>query len=166
MSIGPERAKLRQYLQGARHDATSDAGLNWFSSGEFLDTVSQAMIAGAKTAAGDKTSGKGLSGVTAKAVLEAFQVSAESMQEKSAKIQAAGTALQETAEVMRKAEEAEAKMAVLEEPAAYTPPTYSPGYTPTSEQITAEGDKRAAANAKMDTYNAQKAEQELSLIHI
>jgi len=58
MSIGPERAKLRQYLQGARHDATSDAGLNWFSSGEFLDTVSQAMIAGAKTAAGDKTSGK------------------------------------------------------------------------------------------------------------
>ena len=102
MSIGPERAKLRQYLQGVRHEATSAAGVNWEYNGEFLDKVSQAMIAGAKTVTGDKSAdGKGLSGVTAEAVLAAFDASAKSMQAKAVKIRAAGTALKETAEVMR-----------------------------------------------------------------
>ena len=82
------------------------------------------------------------------------------MEEKATKIRAAGEALRETSEVMRQAEVAEANMTVLDQPPAYTPPNYSPGYSPTAEEIKAEGDKRSAANARMSTYNTQRAEQE------
>ncbi|HEV2797759.1 MAG TPA: hypothetical protein VGV65_09075, partial [Nocardioides sp.] len=160
MSIGPERARLRQYLQGARHEATDGAGSNWSTSADVLGMTADAMKEGmAKVREGNGTDG-GLGGVTALAILDAFQVSAESMKDKSVKIIAAGEALRETADVIRKAEDAEAKMAVLEQPPAYSPPTYSHGYVPTPDEIKAEGDKQSAANARMTTYTTQRAEQE------
>lgn len=154
MSIGPDRAKLRTYLAGNKHGPTDDAGANWVLSGDLLADTATAMRKGAEKVRDGNGTSDGLSGETAKAVLAAFATSATSMQEKGTKIRTAGEALQATAEVMRKAEEAEAKMAVLEQPDAYTPPSHSPGYQPTSKEITAEGVKRSTANDK------------LSLIHI
>ena len=37
MTDGPERARLRSYLSGAKHEATDAAGQNWRSCGEILE---------------------------------------------------------------------------------------------------------------------------------
>ena len=132
MSIGPERARLRQYLQGAtpRCHRRRRAQLAHQRRDARHRRRRDDARASTKVRGGEDGDGSGLSGATADAVLAAFETSATSMQEKAVKIRAAGEALQETAEVMRQAEEAEAKMAVLEQPPAYSPPTYSPGAPP------------------------------------
>ena len=146
MTDGPERARLRSYLSGAKHEATDAAGQNWRSCGQILEETAAALRKGAtKVSEGDGKKG-GLSGVTADAVLAAFQASAESMQEKGTRLVTAGDTLRDTALVMGNARAAEAGMADLNQPAAYTPPTHNPGYTPTPEEIQAEGNKRQAAN--------------------
>ena len=86
MTDGPERARLRSYLSGAKFDATDAAGKNWRLCGQVLEETANALRKGAtKVREGDGKNG-GLSGVTADAVLAAFQASAESMQEKGTRL--------------------------------------------------------------------------------
>jgi hypothetical protein len=123
MTDGPERARLRSYLSGAKFDATDAAGKNWRLCGQVLEETANALRKGAtKVREGDGKNG-GLSGVTADAVLAAFQASAESMQEKGTRLVTAGETLRDTALVMGNAQAAEAGMADLNQPAPYTPPT-------------------------------------------
>jgi hypothetical protein len=160
MAHGPERARLISYLQGAKHESTDAAGDNWVFSGKLLEQTATAIRMGAKKVRDGDGDEDGLSGVTAQAVLDAFTASAESMQEKGVRVQAAGEALKDTAKVIKHAQQAEKNMTELQEPAAYTPPTYSPGYQPTPEEITTEGNKRQAANADREAYNTARAQQE------
>lgn len=160
MTHGPERARLRQYLSGAKHEATDAAGENWRLSGILLQETARHMRENAQRVRdGDGTDG-GLSGVTAQAVLEALHASAASMQDKGTRLVAAGEVLNAAARVMRNAQAAEAGMTDLQQPAAYSPPNYSPGYTPTPQEIQAEGDKRQAANQQMAAYTSARAQQE------
>jgi hypothetical protein len=160
MTHGPERARLRQYLSGAKHEATDSAGENWRTCGILLQDTARAIRDGAKKVRDGDGTDDGLSGVTAQAVLDAFHASATSMQDKGTRLVAAGDVLTDAARVMRNAQAAEAGMADLQQPEAYTPPNYSPGYTPTAEQIKAEGDKRQDANQKMADYNTARTRQE------
>lgn len=160
MTHGAERERLRSYLAGARHEATLEAGTNWVQSGELLKATAEAIRKGAETARDGNGTDRGFSGVTAQAILDALTTSAASMEEKSAKVVVAGQALVDTAEAVSKAEAAEAAMTDLEQPPAYTPPTYSPGYQPTPEQISAEGNKREDAQQKMAAYQTARAQQE------
>ena len=72
MTDGPERARLRSYLSGAKVEATDAAGTNWRSCGQILEETAAALRMGAlRVRDGDGKRG-GLSGVTAEAVLAAF----------------------------------------------------------------------------------------------
>lgn len=160
MTLGPERARLRQYLSGAKHEATDAAGENWRTCGILLQDTARAIRDGAKKVRDGDGTDDGLSGVTAQAVLDAFHASATSMQDKGTRLVAAGEVLNDAARVMRNAQTAEAGMTDLQQPAAYSPPSYSPGYTPTPQEIQAEGDKRQAANQQMAAYSSARAQQE------
>jgi len=160
MTDGPERARLRSYLSGAKVEATDAAGNNWRSCGQILEETAAALRMGAlRVRDGDGKQG-GLSGVTAEAVLAAFQASAESMQEKGTRLVTAGDTLRDTSQVMSRAQAAEAAMADLDQPPAYTPPTRDAGYTPTPEDIQAEATKRQAAHQERAAYDAARAQQE------
>lgn len=162
MTDGPERARLRTYLTGAKDEASDLAGDNWRFCGDILKDTASALRRGAKQirdGEGDGAEG-GLSGMMADALLSAFEASSASMEDKGTRLVAGGDALRDTAQVMRQAKAAEASMADLNQPPAYKAPTPSPGAPPTPEEIHAEAGKRQAANQEMAAYNTARAEQE------
>ncbi len=102
----------------------------------------------------------GLSGMMADALLAAFEDSSSSMEEKGTRLVGGGDALKDAARVMSNAKTAEAGMADLQQPPAYTAPTPLPGVPPTPKEIQAEATKRHAANQEMAAYNTARAQQE------
>lgn len=162
MTDGPERARLRTYLTGAKDEASDAAGDNWRFCGIVLQDTAEALRRGARKireGEGDGQEG-GLSGMMADALLAAFEASSTSMEEKGTRLVGGGDALKDTARVMANARTAEAGMADLQQPPAYTPPTPVPGVQPTPQEIHAEAGKRQAANQEMAAYNAARAQQE------
>jgi hypothetical protein len=162
MTDGPERARLRTYLTGAKDEASDLAGENWRQCGSILADTAEALRRGARQIRDGEGEGQdgGLSGMMADALLAAFEASSSSMEEKGTRLVAGGAALKDTARVMRNAKTAEAGMADLQQPPAYTAPTPMPGLPPTPEEIQAEATKRQAANQEMAAYNAARAQQE------
>ena len=75
------------------------------------------------------------------------------MQTKSDVLTNGGTALGDVAGKMITGRGVLEGLADLQEPPAYTPPTYSPGIQPTEAQIKADGEARAASNAQHEQFN-------------
>ena len=148
MTDGVERARLRTYLTGAQAETSDLAGENWRQCGKILADTAEALRKGAtqiRDGEGDGQDG-GLSGMMADALLAAFEDSSSSMEEKGTRLVGGGDALKDAARVMSNAKTAEAGMADLKQPPAYTAPTPLPGLPPTPEEIQAEAGKRHAAN--------------------
>jgi hypothetical protein len=162
MTDGPERARLRTYLTGAKDEASDLAGDNWRYCGNILKETAFALRLGAtkiRDGEGDGQEG-GLSGMMADTLLAAFEASSASMEDKGTRLIGGGDALKDTARVIANAKTAEAGMADLQQPPAYTAPTPVPGVPFTPEEIKAEATKRQAANQEMAAYNAARAQQE------
>jgi hypothetical protein len=162
MTDGVERARLRTYLTGAQHEATDVAGDNWRFCGTVLADTAYALRRGATQIRDGEGEGQdgGLSGMMADALLAAFEASSTSMEDKGTRLVGGGDALKDTARVMSNAKTAEAGMADLQQPPAYTAPTPVPGVQPTPQEIQAEANKRQAANQEMAAYNTARAQQE------
>ncbi|MGF9755314.1 hypothetical protein AAII07_08935 [Microvirga sp. 0TCS3.31] len=162
MTDGVERARLRTYLTGAQAETSDLAGENWRKCGNILAETAEALRKGAaqiRDGEGDGQDG-GLSGMMADALLAAFEDSSSSMEEKGTRLVGGGDALKDAARVMSNAKTAEAGMADLQQPPAYTAPTPLPGVPPTPKEIQAEATKRQAANQEMAAYNTARAQQE------
>lgn len=162
MTDGVERARLRTYLTGAQAETSDLAGDNWRHCGYILAETAEALRKGAtqiRDGEGDGQDG-GLSGMMADALLAAFEDSSSSMEEKGTRLVGGGDALKDAARVMSNAKTAEAGMADLQQPPAYTAPTPLPGLPPTPKEIQAEANKRHAANQEMSAYNTARAQQE------
>ncbi|NUS42018.1 MAG: hypothetical protein HOP97_10380, partial [Terrabacter sp.] len=162
MTDGVERARLRTYLTGAQHEASDIAGDNWMFCGGVLSDTAEALRKGAakiRDGEGDGQDG-GLSGMMADALLAAFEASSASMEDKGTRIVGGGNALKDAARVMSNAKTAEAGMADLQQPPAYTAPTPLPGVPQTPKEIQAEANKRQAANQEMAAYKSARAQQE------
>ena len=162
MTDGVERARLRTYLTGAQAETSDLAGENWRQCGDILAETAEALRKGAtkiRDGEGDGQDG-GLSGMMADALLAAFEDSSSSMEEKGTRLVGGGDALKDAARVMSNAKTAEAGMADLQQPPAYTAPTPLPGLPPTPKEIQAEANKRHAANQEMSAYNTARAQQE------
>ena len=162
MTDGVERARLRTYLTGAQAETSDLAGENWRKCGNILAETAEALRKGAtkiRDGEGDGQDG-GLSGMMADALLAAFEDSSSSMEEKGTRLVGGGDALKDAARVMSNAKTAEAGMADLQQPPAYTAPTPLPGLPPTPKEIQAEANKRHAANQEMAAYNTARAQQE------
>ena len=162
MTDGVERARLRTYLTGAQAETSDLAGENWRQCGKILADTAEALRKGAtqiRDGEGDGQDG-GLSGMMADALLAAFEDSSSSMEEKGTRLVGGGDALKDAARVMSNAKTAEAGMADLQQPPAYTAPTPLPGVPQTPQEIQAEANKRHSANQEMASYKTARAQQE------
>ena len=93
MVDGVERARLRTYLTGAKHEASDLAGDNWRTCGSILAETAEALRKGAAQIRDGEGEGQdgGLSGMMADALLTAFEASSSSMEEKGTRLVGGGS---------------------------------------------------------------------------
>lgn len=158
MAYGPNRARLEQYFAGADESAVRTSATDWREQAGRLREVASALEAHATD-----PDVFGTDSLTGQRMVEEFKKSAASMRRKADLINGAVSALEETATAMERSRAVKDSAAMADlgpAPSAYRAPTHSPGYTPTEDQVRAEGQARARRNQAISNHNNAVADQE------
>ena len=157
MTKGPNRLALDEYLDSATEGVVKNAGADWKSAADDLQTLAEALGRAAEQAElriGEQT-------LTGPALRASMEKSSESMLHKSEQLRAAGEALRTVGAQIADTRDSRDSMADLgAKPAPYQAPAGTPGVEPTKEELKAQADASQARANERSAWQSQYDKQE------